>query len=87
MENYEIIWKQALPELENSISGIHYTTFISALTPIDLKGTKLVLLAKSEIQAGMARTTLNSTSTPTEVDASAVFFSVPIDSARRDSEP
>ncbi len=59
MENYEIIWKQALPELENSISGIHYTTFISALTPIDLKGTKLVLLAKSEIQAGMARTTLN----------------------------
>ncbi len=59
MENYEIIWKQALPELENSISGIHYTTFISLLTPIDLKGTKLVLLAKSEIQAGMARTTLN----------------------------
>ena len=59
MENYEIIWKQALPELENSISGIHYTTFISALTPIDLKGTKLVLLAKSEIHAGMARTTLN----------------------------
>ncbi len=58
MENYEIIWKQALPELENSISGINYATFITALTPIDIKGTKLVLLAKSEVHAGMARTKL-----------------------------
>ena len=58
MENYEIIWKKALPILENSISGINYTTWITALTPIDIKGTKLVLLAKSEVHAGMARTNL-----------------------------
>ena len=58
MENYEIIWKKALPILENSISGINYATFITALTPIDIKGTKLVLLAKSEVHAGMARTKL-----------------------------
>ncbi|MBO5927112.1 MAG: chromosomal replication initiator protein DnaA [Clostridia bacterium] len=58
MENYEIIWKQALPELENSISSLNYTTFITALTPIDIVGTKFVLLAKSEIHAGMARTRL-----------------------------
>ncbi len=58
MENYEIIWEHALPKLENSISGINYATFITALTPIDIKGTKFVLLAKSEVHAGMARTNL-----------------------------
>lgn len=58
MESYEIIWKQALPELENSISTINYKSFIVALKPIDIVGTKLVLLAKSEIFANMARTKL-----------------------------
>ena len=60
MESYEIIWKNALPELENHISSLNYTTFIKALTPIDIVGDKLVLLAKSEISAGMARTRLKS---------------------------
>lgn len=59
MESYEIIWNKALPELENSISSLNYTIYISLLTPIDIVGSTLVLLAKSEVQAGMARTNLH----------------------------
>jgi chromosomal replication initiation ATPase DnaA len=58
MENYEIIWNKALEELESKVSTIRYTTYIKALQPIDINGTKLVLLASSEVHAGMARTTL-----------------------------
>ena len=54
MENYEIIWKQILPKLENSISSINYKTFITSLIPIDIRQDKLVLLAKTEIIAGVA---------------------------------
>lgn len=56
--NYEIIWEQLLPELENSISAIHYTTFIKKLVPIDLVGTTLVLLANTVVNSGMAKTLL-----------------------------
>ena len=61
MENYEVIWKKALVELENSISWTHYSTFIQHLTPIDITSAKFVLLANNEIHAGMARTNLNKT--------------------------
>ncbi len=61
MENYEIIWKKALVELENSISWPHYSVFIKHLKPIDITSTKFVLLANNEIHAGMARTNLNKT--------------------------
>ena len=57
-ESYEIIWEKLLPELENSISTIHYTTFIQKLVPIDLVGTTLVLLANNTINSGMAKTLL-----------------------------
>ncbi len=57
-ESYEIIWEKLLPELENSISTIHYTTFIKKLVPIDLVGTTLVLLANNTINSGMAKTLL-----------------------------
>ena len=58
MESYEIIWKKALPELEDSISTSNYTTFIKVLEPIDLVGSTLVLLTKAEIFAKTIRTNL-----------------------------
>ncbi|MBO5850865.1 MAG: chromosomal replication initiator protein DnaA [Clostridia bacterium] len=58
MESYEIIWKKALPELENSISTAHYTTFIKFLEPIDLVGSTLVLLTKAEVFAKTIKTKL-----------------------------
>ena len=60
MESYEIIWKNALPELENSISTAHYRTFIKSLEPIDLVGSTLVLLTKAEVFAKTIRTNLQS---------------------------
>ncbi len=58
MESYEIIWKKALPQLEDSISTANYTTFIKVLEPIDLVGSTLVLLTKAEVFAKTIRTNL-----------------------------
>lgn len=58
MENYEIIWKQALPKLEDSISTINYKTFIEKLIPIDLVDSTLVLMINSETQGNMVKTKL-----------------------------
>ena len=44
MESYEILWKDALIDLQSSeISQQGYTTFIEPLVAADLKGNKLVL--------------------------------------------
>ena len=54
MENYEILWKTALDELEKTVSHISFTTFIEKLVPIDLIGSTLVLKADSSIFANTA---------------------------------
>lgn len=60
MESYEIIWKNVLPELENSISTINYKTHIKQLRPVDLIGKTLVLMTSSNTFAVMAKGTLKS---------------------------
>ena len=54
MENYEILWKSALNELEKTISRITFATFIEKLVPIDLISTTLVLKADSALFANNA---------------------------------
>lgn len=49
MENYEIIWKQILSELENSISQIAFSTFIQPLEPVDFIGGKIILRTNNQI--------------------------------------
>ena len=51
MENYEILWKNTLEELKNTISQISFTTFIEKLSPIDLIGSTLVLKADTGLIA------------------------------------
>ncbi len=51
MESYEILWKTTLPELEKTVTSISYETFITTLTPVDIVGNKLVLLAQGKILA------------------------------------
>lgn len=51
MENYEILWKTALPEVENKVSSLSYETFIEPLVPVDLVGTKLVLCINDKIKS------------------------------------
>ena len=51
MENYEILWKNTLLELESTLSQISFSTYIATLTPIDLIGTTLVLKADSALFA------------------------------------
>lgn len=51
MESYEILWNNTLKELENTVSTISYETYISMLTPVDLKGEKIVLCTPNEFLA------------------------------------
>ena len=51
MESYEILWKTALPELENTVSMIAYSNYIMQLFPVDVVGNKLVLCTKASIFA------------------------------------
>jgi chromosomal replication initiator protein len=51
-ENYEILWEQTfLPELEKTVTSISFGTFIKQLIPVDLKGNKIVLGAKTKLFA------------------------------------
>ncbi len=51
METYRLLWKNALMEIEKTVSRISYTSFIEKLEPIDLEGSTLILKAPSEIFA------------------------------------
>lgn len=46
MESYQIIWNNALKELQKSVSTIHYDV-LKTYEAIDLDGSKLILLAKT----------------------------------------
>ncbi|MBQ3115914.1 MAG: chromosomal replication initiator protein DnaA [Clostridia bacterium] len=51
-ENYEIIWEQKiLPELEKTISSISFTTHVSQIKPVDIKGNKIIFCTKSKLFA------------------------------------
>lgn len=58
MESYEILWNNALKELENMVSTISYETYISILTPVDLKGDKIVLCTPTQLFAEHTAATL-----------------------------
>lgn len=51
MENFEILWKNTLRELEKKISRITYSTFFVKLKPIDLLGSTLILHADTQLFA------------------------------------
>ena len=51
MENYEILWKNALDVLRTTVSSIAFSTYISKITAIDLEGRKLVLNVPTELFA------------------------------------
>ena len=51
MENYEILWNNALDVLRNTASSIAFSTYISKITPVDLEGRKLVLNVPTELFA------------------------------------
>ena len=48
MEYFEILWNNALGELEKTVSSISYATFIETITPIDIQNNKLILMTPSE---------------------------------------
>ena len=58
MESYEIIWKNALPELENSVFSMNYLLHIEKAVPIDIIDTTFVLMANTEVQASMLKKNL-----------------------------
>ena len=54
MESYEIIWKDVLPCIQGKISTINYSFIIERLVPVDLSGTKLVLMTRSNVYTKLA---------------------------------
>lgn len=54
MESYEIIWKDVLPCIQSKISTINYSFIIEKLVPVDLAGTKLVLMTRSNVYTKLA---------------------------------
>ena len=51
MENYEVLWNNALDVLKGTVSSIAYSTYIQKITPVDLEGRKLVLNVPTELFA------------------------------------
>ena len=51
MENYQLLWNNALEVLRTTTSSIAYTTYILKITPVDLEGRKLVLNVPSQLFA------------------------------------
>ena len=51
MESYEILWNNTLKTLETTVSTVSYSTYISILTPVDLKNNKIVLCVPTEFFA------------------------------------
>ena len=51
MENYEVLWKMALPEIEKSVTSIAFDTFIKGLVPVDYVGNKLIICTPSQLIA------------------------------------
>ena len=55
-ENYEILWEQTfLPELEKTVSSIAFETYVKILTPVDIKGNKIVLTTPIKVFADAIR--------------------------------
>lgn len=54
MESYEIIWKDVLPCIQGKMSTINYSFIIERLVPVDLSGTKLVLMTRSNVYTKLA---------------------------------
>lgn len=54
MENFEILWKNTLTELEKNIARITYSSFIEKLKPIDLVGSTLILHTDTQLFAKQA---------------------------------
>ena len=54
MESYEIIWKDVLPCIQNKISPLNYAFIIEKLVPVDLAGSKLVLMTRSDVNKKLA---------------------------------
>ena len=51
-ENFEILWEQTfLPELEKTINSIAFSTFITPLKPVDIKGNKIILCSSTKLIA------------------------------------
>ena len=51
-ENYEIFWEQVfLPEIEKTVSSVAYSSFITKIMPVDLKGNKIILCTPTRLVA------------------------------------
>ena len=49
-ENFEIVWEQSvLPILSKLISSVSFSTYIAALTPVDVSGNKIIFITPRAI--------------------------------------
>ncbi|MBR2614678.1 MAG: chromosomal replication initiator protein DnaA [Clostridia bacterium] len=48
MEGYDFLWKNALKELEITVSNLSFATYIQILEPVDIKGNTIVLCTSNE---------------------------------------
>ena len=51
METFEILWNNALKELETTVSPISFSTYIKKIKPVDIDENKLILCTESELFA------------------------------------
>ena len=51
MESYEILWKQALKELEKNVTSIYFDTFVKNIEAVDVIGNRIILRTDTKIYA------------------------------------
>jgi len=51
METFEILWNNALNELEKTVSPISFSTYVQKLKPVDIDENKIILCTESELFA------------------------------------
>ncbi|MCI5838108.1 MAG: chromosomal replication initiator protein DnaA [Christensenellaceae bacterium] len=58
METFEILWNNALTELEKTVSPISFSTYVAKLKPVDIEDNRLILCTESELFANFIFTRL-----------------------------
>ena len=49
MENYEVLWKSALEQLNTQLSSIFFDTFTRQVSPVDIIGNKIILITDNAV--------------------------------------
>ncbi|MBP5308421.1 MAG: chromosomal replication initiator protein DnaA [Clostridia bacterium] len=86
METFEILWNNALKELEKTVSPISFSTYIQKLRPVDMDENRIILCTETEMFAKYISTRLidKINGALTSLEAGVTGFELCVGNSRED---